>query len=70
VHGVSHKGKSRKEYLILSLTIRMVLFPCDKQLPSQSSGFLHPHDEKSNGIVFDDIHHSLSEIDQVVQLFM
>jgi hypothetical protein len=48
----------------------IVLFPCGKQLPSESSGFLHPHDEKSNGIVFDDIRHSLSEIDQVIQLFM
>jgi hypothetical protein len=48
----------------------IVFFPCDKQLLSDSWGFLHPHDEKSNGIVFDDIRHSLSEIDQVDPLFM
>jgi hypothetical protein len=48
----------------------IVFFPCDKQLSLENSGFLHPHDEKSNAIVFDDIDHSLSEIDQVVQLFI
>jgi hypothetical protein len=50
--------------------VPIVLFPGYKQLLSDSSGFLHLHDEKSNGVVFDDIRHFLSEIDQVVPLFM